>query len=143
MNQPEWAWSLEVTIPSSIEIGRAQIEKLLEAMTSLGWGGREYFHVQMAAEEAMVNAVTHGNQLSEDKVIEVEFHVSETQVYLRFKDQGNGFCPEDVPDPRASDRLDCTNGRGVLLIKEMMSKVTYNQCGNEVTMIKHRDATKK
>ena len=138
MGEATWSWKHLEHIPSSEEAGRKAIEKLLQALTDTGWEGRDYFHIQMAAEEAMVNAVRHGNQLSGNKSVEVEFRVSEHSAYLRFKDEGEGFCPDDLPDPRDDENLECVNGRGVMLIKEMMSEVTYNVCGTEVIMVKHR-----
>jgi serine/threonine-protein kinase RsbW len=79
-----------------------------------------------------------GNQLAEDKVVEVEFRVDPHRTYLRVNDQGAGFNPAAVPDPRDDENLECTNGRGVMLIREFMSEVRYNDRGNEVTMIKYR-----
>lgn len=138
MVEPTWTWSLEESIPSSTEAGHELIERLLAALTESGWEGREYFHIQMAAEEAMVNAVTHGNGGEPSKSVEVEFRVAESEVLMRFKDEGEGFCADDLPDPRDDENLELVHGRGVMLIREMMTEVRYNECGNEVTMVKHR-----
>jgi serine/threonine-protein kinase RsbW len=138
MVERAWAWSLHESIPSNVDDGHRLIEQLMSALNGLEWEGRDLFHVQMAAEEAMVNAVTHGNQCDENKRVEIEFKVTAESVYMRFKDQGQGFCPADLPDPRDEEHLECTNGRGVMLIREMMSQVIYNERGNEVTMVKHR-----
>lgn len=138
MVEPAWVWKLQETIPSDVDAGHKAIEKLMAAMHDLQWEGRDSFHVQMAAEEAMVNAVTHGNKLAADKSVEIEFRVAPQAVYMRFHDQGDGFCPDTLPDPRDDEHLLCTNGRGVMLINEMMSEVHYNRCGNEVTMLKLR-----
>ena len=140
MAEPAWTWSFRRRIPSSRDVGHEVIELLLQALTDNRWEGRDYFHVQLAAEEAMVNAVTHGNQEAPDKSIELEFHVSPEMVYLRFRDEGKGFCADSLPDPREDDYLECTNGRGVMLIREVMTRVEYNACGNEVTMYKQRSA---
>lgn len=140
MVEPAWTWSLRRDMPSSKEVGHEIIEELLSALANAGWDGRDYFHVQMAASEAMVNAVTHGNQESPDKSVEVEFKISRSEAYLRFRDEGSGFCPDELPDPRDDDHLECTNGRGVMLIQELMSEVRYNASGNEVEMVKHRES---
>ncbi len=139
MEETDWTWILHEKIPSSQEAGHKIIEKLIAALGASDWDGSDLFHVQMAAEEAMVNAVTHGNNESEVLTVEVEFKVSRQQVYLRFRDQGKGFCPEELPDPTDDEHLEKTHGRGVFLIKKMMSEVSYNDCGNEVTMLKHRE----
>ncbi len=138
MVERAWAWSLHESIPSDVDAGHRLIEQLMLTLNEFGWEGRDLFHVQMAAEEAMVNAVTHGNKCAADKRVEVEFKVSPDTALMRFKDQGEGFCPADLPDPRDDEHLECTNGRGVMLINEMMSQVVYNDRGNEVTMVKHR-----
>ena len=138
MSKPTLGWSLHEKIPSSLDVGHATIERLMAALEANQWEGRDLFLIQLAVEEAMVNAITHGNKLSDDKVVEVEFRVDPQTTFMRIKDQGAGFNPAAVPDPREDDHLECTNGRGVMLIREFMSEVRYNDRGNEVTMIKHR-----
>ena len=134
-----WTWNHHSHIPSSTDAGHAIIESLMTALEEAGWEGRELFHVRMSVEEAMVNAVTHGNKKADDKQVEIEFKVAKDVCYLRLKDEGEGFRLEDIPDPRAEDRLECTHGRGVMLIHELMTEVTYNDNCNQVTMIKRRE----
>lgn len=138
MVEATWGWNLHTEIPSSKDAAHDVIEQLLQAVGAAGWEGRDYFHIQMAIEEALVNAVTHGNKESPDKVVELEFKVAAETVYMRIKDQGEGFCPDELPDPRDDEHLECTNGRGVMLIREMMTQVHYNDMGTEVTMVKQR-----
>lgn len=140
MVEHAWKWTLRETIPSDTAAGHRVIDLLIKALDGCGWVGRDLFHVQMAAEEAMVNCVTHGNQQAADKVVEIEFRVSPRQAYMRFKDQGEGFNPDDLPDPRDDEHLECINGRGVMLIHEMMDEICYNAVGNEVTMVKFRES---
>ena len=138
MSRPALGWSLHENIPSSLDVGHATIERLIVALELNKWEGRDLFHIHLAIEEAIVNAITHGNKEAQDKVVEVEFRVDPVTTFLRVKDQGAGFDRAAVPDPRDADHLECTNGRGVMLIREFMSEVRYNERGNEVTMIKHR-----
>jgi serine/threonine-protein kinase RsbW len=139
MGDTQWTWSLHEKIPSSLPVAHEVLDRFLFALQQAGWQGRDYFHIQMASEEALVNAVTHGNKESMDKKVEIEFRIGHDLVYMRFKDEGQGFCPEELPDPRDDDRLECVHGRGVLLIQTMMSEVRYLGCGNEVEMIKRRN----
>lgn len=138
MTETAWTWSLHEKIPSSLPIAHRYLESFLQALRDAGWDGRDFFHVQMASEEALVNAVTHGNKQSPDKQVEIELHISPDQVNMRIKDEGSGFCLEDLPDPRSEDRLEMVHGRGVLLIQQMMSEVKYVGCGNEVIMVRRR-----
>ncbi|MFO1064007.1 MAG: ATP-binding protein [Pirellulales bacterium] len=138
MPDTAWEWSLTQTIPSSLDAGHKLIENYVKVLEELGWEGRDLFHVQLAVEEAVVNAITHGNKESPDKVVEVELHISKQSTFMRILDQGAGFCPADLPDPTDDEHVDVPHGRGVMLIREMMDEVTYNERGNQVTMIKHR-----
>lgn len=138
MSKPVCGWSLNEKIPSSLDVGHATIERIISALEANQWEGRDLFHVQLAIEEAIVNAITHGNKHAAGKIVELEIRVDPQTIFMRVKDQGAGFKPAEVPDPRDDDHLECTNGRGVLLIREFMSEVRYNDRGNEVTMIKHR-----
>ncbi|MFY7968914.1 MAG: ATP-binding protein, partial [Pirellulaceae bacterium] len=52
----------------------------------------------------------------------------------------SGFNPDTLPDPTDEDLIDKPRGRGVMLIKEFMSEVHYNDRGNSVVMIKRRSA---
>jgi serine/threonine-protein kinase RsbW len=138
MKESVWTWSLHEKIPSSLPVAHEYLDRLIDALGQAGWDGRDLFHVQMSAEEAVVNAVTHGNKESPDKQVELEFSVSPDEVRLRVKDEGNGFNPECLPDPRDDDRVEMVHGRGVLMIREMMSEVHYAGCGNEVSMVRRR-----
>lgn len=139
MTEVSWTWSLHEKIPSSLPIAHKYLESFLQALRDSGWEGRDYFHVQMASEEALVNAVTHGNKESPDKQVEIEFRVSPDLVILRIRDEGSGFNPNSLPDPRSEERLEAVHGRGVWLIREMMSEVTYIGRGNEVLMSRLRN----
>lgn len=132
------AWSSRHTIPSDTAIGSALIAGLLEAMLEREWPSVELFHVQLAYEEAVVNAILHGNDESPDKTVEIEFLCETDRVKIRITDQGHGFVPSDVPDPRTGERLEAAGGRGLLLMTEVMSEVKYNASGNEVTLTKYR-----
>ncbi|EMI18867.1 anti-sigma regulatory factor (serine/threonine protein kinase) [Rhodopirellula maiorica SM1] len=130
------SWTQRHTIPSDTRIGSDLVEDLIQEMGQRQWPAMDLFRVQLAYEEAIVNAVRHGNRNAADKVVEVEMTCCDERVMIRIRDQGEGFDPEKVPDPRQDSLLEVPGGRGVLLISEVMSEVHYNDIGNEVTMIK-------
>lgn len=138
MPETAWDWSLKEQIPSSLDVGHELIERYIKVLEQHGWEGRDLFHVQLAFEEAIVNAITHGNHESPDKTVEVELHVNRQSTTMRVLDQGCGFCPESLPDPTDDEHVETPHGRGVMLIKQMMNEVIYNARGNQVTMTKHR-----
>ncbi len=58
----EWSWTLDKSLPSDIDLGHGIIELLIQALETAQWNFREQFHIRMAVEEAVVNAIEHGNK---------------------------------------------------------------------------------
>lgn len=131
-------WTFTRTIPSDTSVGSALVSELIDAMMERDWPGADLFRVQLAYEEAVVNAIRHGNRCSPDKTVDVEMTCDADRVWIRITDQGPGFDVHAIPDPRQDDLLEVPGGRGVLLISEIMSEVHYNEKGNQITMIKIR-----
>jgi len=110
-----------------------------EALLANQFGDRDLFSVELALEEALVNAIKHGNQLDPSKRVFVRYEVSADRFEIRIEDEGPGFNPGDVPDPTAPENLERLCGRGLLLIRNFMSDVQYHGRGNVVTMTKFRN----
>ena len=92
--------------------------------------------MQLALEEGLANAIKHGNQLDTSKKVTVECYLNEDVVRIVIQDEGEGFDPNDVPDPTLPENLDKPSGRGVMLMKAFMDDVIYNDVGNQLTFIK-------
>jgi len=140
MSPNNWDWVLEESIESNSENAHKLIESLMIALDELGWGSRDRFHIHMAVEEAIVNAIEHGNKRSPDKRVDVVFKLSTSIIWVQVADEGKGFDFQHLPDPTDNEHLDLPRGRGVMLMRELMSEVKYNQTGNSVEMIKRRSA---
>ena len=135
---------------------------------ALGWMGicpdkSDRIRVGVALEEALINAVYHGNlelssEMRDDNLQEYYRLAEERQqlepwsrrrirIAARFthaearyviSDDGPGFDVSRLPDPRLPENLLRTSGRGVLLIRTFMDEVHYNARGNEITVVKCR-----
>jgi len=95
------------------------------------------FAVRLALEEAVINAIKHGNELDPTKKVRLDFIVEEDKVTLKVTDEGKGFNPNEVPDPWSDEGLAAESGRGLALMRAYMDDVQYNEKGNVVTMIKY------
>lgn len=100
------------------------------------------FGIHLSLEEAFVNAIRHGNHGDPNKTISVECLITPEKFDISISDEGFGFDPEGVPDPRCNGNLYKCTGRGVLLIQSYMDVVEYNARGNCVHMIKYRKSIK-
>ena len=131
-------WRREIELPSERGASRLITEDLLEQLGGHGWSPSDIFAIHLAAEEAIVNAIVHGNKLDPSKVVRVACVVSPTLARIEVTDEGPGFDPGSVPDCRLEDRLDAPNGRGVMLMRTFMTRIEYSGRGNRVLMEKQK-----
>lgn len=140
------------------------IEHLQENLPS--WSNRDRLQIGMALDEAIVNAMHHGNLEVESSLregddekmyyqlirarknispychrrIRIEAEFSDQHICVQISDDGPGFDPQTIPDPTSDDNLHKLSGRGLFLIRAFMDQVAHNQAGNQITMTKLRRA---
>ena len=118
--------------------GRRVIEAAITSMTAARFSKWDIFAVDLAFEEAIANAILHGNRSNPEKSITVCYWINRERVMMEVEDEGPGFDPASVPDPRVFPNIERPGGRGILLMHRYMSWVRYNHRGNRVTLCKHR-----
>jgi serine/threonine-protein kinase RsbW len=133
----------QLSIPSDLEQARVVQAAIESALAEAEYGEREVFAVKLALEEALVNAIKHGNRLDPLKQVHIQFSVSSERFDVRIVDEGPGFNPDDVPDPTAPENLERPCGRGLLLMRHYMSHVEYGDNGRAVHMSKIRNSSRK
>ncbi|BAM03609.1 ATP-binding protein [Phycisphaera mikurensis] len=116
-------------------------DAVLEELEAAGYPEKCRFAVKLALDEAMANAVRHGNHNDPDQTVTVDWEVAEDRVTIHIEDCGCGFEPAALPDPTAEENLHRPHGRGVMLMKAYMTQVLFNEAGNRVTLMKRRDCT--
>jgi len=127
---------VSVVIPSDpAEARRVQdeIERLLRVHEA---SEKDIFGIRLAVEEAIVNAMKHGNQMDRTKTVSVHSTVQGGRIEIHITDEGGGFDPSDVPDPTAVENIERPCGRGLMLMRYYMSEVSFTGCGNSVRMAK-------
>lgn len=139
------------------------ISRLELPMVELGlFDEGERMQISMALDEALLNAMIHGNlsvssELREidegrpyremidtrvneapykERTVHVSMHATKDGVEFVIRDQGDGFDVSSLPDPTDPANLENASGRGLLLINAFMDEVKHNSTGNEITMIK-------
>jgi serine/threonine-protein kinase RsbW len=126
----------DVTIPSETAAGQAVQERIVLRLEQLDFPARDVFGVRLALEEALVNAIKHGNRMDPDKSVRVTWDVSPRFVRVEITDEGPGFTPDEVPDCTAEENLDRPCGRGIMLMRAFMTRVDYVGRGNVVVLEK-------
>ena len=113
-------------------------QAILRELERCQFGESAQFAIKLALEEALTNAVKHGNQCDPDKPVTVRYAVTQEKAVIIVRDEGCGFEPEDIPDPTTPDRLPHPDGRGIMLMRAYMDEVAYRDQGREVYFMKRR-----
>ena len=130
--------SVEFVIPSDLGEGRYLQELIEKQLRQCQFDDKEIFGIHLALEEAIVNAIKHGNQMDQNKKVHVYFRVLAHRFDIGITDEGPGYDPGDIPDPLADENLERPCGRGLFLMKHYMTEVTVHPPGNRLTMCKIR-----
>ena len=138
MAEQRWIWSTDHLIPSRAGAGRRLLQELLEQLKRQHWVQHDIFSVQLAVEEALVNAIKHGNRLDHAKQVHIACRVAPDLLRVEITDQGRGFDLAAVPNPTDPEHLESPRGRGIMLMRSFMSRVQYNDLGNCVVLEKVR-----
>lgn len=138
MRGPTPDGSFQIAIASDPNDTRGVQELIEHQLRSHQFDDREIFCIKLALEEALINAIKHGNQMDRSKKVHVHFSVSFERFDIRISDEGNGFALDDVPDPMAPENLERPCGRGLLLMRHYMTEVNFHPPGNRLTMSKVR-----
>jgi serine/threonine-protein kinase RsbW len=127
------------TFASEFAAGRAVQNEILEDVRRNGYTGNCYFAINLALEEALTNAIRHGNRLDPNKKVHVEARVTPQRVEVWVEDEGPGFDRKSIPDPTAEENLEKCSGRGILLIEAYMSSVKWDRGGRRLRMVKENE----
>ena len=114
-------------------------EQILSKLENNGFSKEDIFAVHLALEEAFLNAVKHGNKMDSAKSVKIDYSVGLDKVEISMTDQGDGFEPEAIADPRWGEGLYKPEGRGLLLMNAYMDVVEFNEQGNSVYMARYKE----
>ncbi len=135
---PHRSIQFRFVIPSRLsEVARVQ-EAVLEKVRAFDYPQDAIFAIRLALDEAVTNAIRHGNGLDPGKKVHIDGRVNPDRVCVRIEDEGTGFRPQELPDPTSEENLNRPHGRGVLLMNAYMTDVRFDKSGACVTLVKDR-----
>ena len=91
--ETRWTWSVEARFPSVRGGGQYLIAELLAALKRDKWSEGDIFGVHLAVEEALVNAICHGNRSDANKHVSMACKLTSDRVLIEIADEGKGFDP--------------------------------------------------
>ncbi|MGI9473091.1 MAG: response regulator [Rubripirellula sp.] len=162
-------FAVESTITLSLENDEMLVPKVIARlelpMVELDlFDEGERMQIAMALDEALLNAMVHGNlevssdlrQVDDgkpytdmiqkrkvdspykDRRVTVHMQASCEAATFIIRDEGPGFDSGSLCDPTDPENLEQVGGRGLLLINAFMDEVNHNDLGNEITMVKRK-----
>ena len=129
-------------IKSDLKLVTKTSDKLLGELNALNLDDSTLFEIKLALEEALINAIIHGNKRNRDLPVSIDLSVKDGSIEITVEDTGGGFDYRKIPNPILDENMMKMGGRGVFLIKRLMDKVQYNEAGNRITMVKHIEIKK-
>lgn len=121
-------------LPSTQE-SITQLEVLIEEIADKYQVSEDTFANMMTClNEAVNNAIIHGNKMDRDKKVIVNAEVDGRRIVWTVTDEGPGFDPNHIPDPTAPENLESLSGRGVFIIKQLADQCVFNGTGNEIEL---------
>jgi serine/threonine-protein kinase RsbW len=112
------------------------INKIAQEILLLTGEEEESFHVKLALEEALTNAMRHGNKLHAGTQVSVKIQADRKGILMDIHDEGPGFDFHSLSDPTAQENLHRPSGRGVFLMRKLMDKVEFYDGGSGVRLSK-------
>lgn len=138
---------------------RPLLDEVRETLDRFGIGGGNTAQLIVGIEEAICNALYHGNleigselkhtnfsefykQADEARKdprlarrsVRLSIDGSRDGAKITIADDGQGFDPLAVPDPTLPENLARAHGRGLLMMRTFFDDVRFNKLGNVVTL---------
>lgn len=120
---------------SNLPVVEAMIDRVCQTS---GVDEDMYGNVLIAVTEAVNNAIVHGNALSREKEVKLDFFETDSGFGFTISDEGKGFDHLHLPDPTAPENLEKEHGRGIFLMRSLADDVSFNESGNEVSVFFNR-----
>jgi serine/threonine-protein kinase RsbW len=104
----------------------SKVEPFLQGINqSAGLDDGTLYRLLVACTEAVNNAILHGNHSDPEKHVRIQCVFTVTKLKVNVTDEGEGFEPENLPNPLEEKNLLRENGRGVFLIRSLMDEVKF------------------
>jgi len=130
---------LRFIIPSVFPEGRAIQKRIMEEIEQHHYIEDAVFAIKLALEEALINAIKHGNKEDPRKKVRIQCRVTDQEAEIIIEDEGPGFDRSSVPDPTSDENLERLHGRGILLMEAYMNVIEWSNNGRRVRMVRKNE----
>ena len=129
----------DMTVPTQLSLKTALVFRMMKELTARHCLPSASNHpAELCFEEALSNAMLHGNKLDPDRKVRVILCADRERWGALVEDEGDGFKPSDIPDPDDLQSVLRETGRGIRLMDGYLDDLLYNRKGNRLLMIRRR-----
>ncbi|MCP4398293.1 MAG: response regulator [bacterium] len=131
--------SIHIEIPSQLKFIKGISHNIIADAKLMGYDENDLRDkIPVTIDEAVTNAIKHGNKFQEDKKVYIEISIDNGRIKMVVADEGEGFDVSKVPDPTDPMNFLKPSGRGILFMSIGMDEVRYNEKGTILTLIKNK-----
>ncbi|MCP4582578.1 MAG: ATP-binding protein [candidate division Zixibacteria bacterium] len=137
MDKPEVSGKV-ISIPSDA-IYLADVDDFVyEIFGKAGLSKSSIADFAISVSEIVNNAIAYGSGGDSSSPVTVKIEVSRNEASICIQDKGPGFNPDSLPDPLDKDNLLKQVGRGIFIVRSLMTSVDFNitDDGTEVVLKK-------
>jgi len=130
---------LDMSIQTKLGLKTPLVFRIIKLLQEQGYiPGYGFQLAEVCLEEAIANAMTHGNALDESKHVRVQVYGDDERFGVMVQDEGAGFDAAALPDLNDPQTLMRERGRGFLLIEHYMENVLYHRETRRLVMERSR-----
>ena len=92
------------------------------------------FNFRLALDEAVENAISHGNENDRGKKVFITIRAFQNKVDITIEDEGGGFKTAADTGAHLKDNPFSSHGRGLYLLKRI-GTIRWNEKGNKINVV--------
>lgn len=138
---------IQVELNSEITLLKDLNDFLMVVCQSTPLAQEQVIQIRQAVMEMAHNAIEWGNRHQSDRLVKITYRIHDDRLEIVVQDQGPGFDRKLLPHAAVPDdpfsHLDVreklglrAGGFGLLICQGMVDEMSYNDTGNQVTLIK-------
>lgn len=125
----------KMVLPSDKESLKKIISECETIRVLLALEDETYFCLLTCMNEAVQNALVHGNHFCKSRMIKVDIRAKDRTIEVCVEDEGCGFNILGIKDPTLPQNIKFENGRGLFIIKHLSSQFEVIGKGNIVRFV--------
>ena len=127
----------EREFPSDAALVTPTVVRVIERLAECGCVEEEFKNkLELCLDEAITNAVVHGNKTDFSKMVKVILWRSDDAWGVAVCDEGEGFSMDDMAEETVDDDPWREHGRGLALLSLYMDEVVYYENGTKLVLTK-------